>query len=179
MTAFGFAIFLTVAMSAVMYLWARRRKPGTALSWGEAFIAGIFVFTFMLVIYGVLPDAWLKWCDGPLRWRSDKTGIPAGILSSVKILGVRIHLLHNGRRYLGFIPYDHGVLWPKGITFFGRGKVAFNAQAARDIVAGGIYGGAITLNFKGWAWWQKRGKVVSATPELPTSAYGRPLVKRV
>ena len=179
MTAFGFVIFLTVAMTAVMYLWARRRQPGTPLSWGEAIIAAMFVFAYMLIIYGVLPDAWLRWCNGPLRWRSDKIGVPAGVLGNFKFFGAHIRLLHNGRKYLGFIPYDKGVLWPKGITFFGRGKVNFNAQDMGDIGATVIYGIVTVANVKGWLWWQKRGKAAAATPELTTSAYGRPLVKRV
>jgi hypothetical protein len=176
-TALGFVIFLTVAMTGVMYLWARRRQPGTPLSWGEAFIAGLFVFSYMLVIYGVLPDAWLRWVQGPLRWRSDKVGIPAGVLSNFKLFGAHIHLLSNGRKYLGFIPYDKGLLWPKGITFFGRGKLAFNAQDLGDVGVVVIYGAMTTLNIKGWLWWQRRGKAATAVPELPTSAYGRPLVK--
>ncbi|MHB8465588.1 MAG: hypothetical protein ACYDH6_02100 [Acidimicrobiales bacterium] len=178
MTAFGFVIFLTAAMTGVIYLWARRRPPGSPLSWGEAFLGGAFVLAYLLVLYGALPDVWLRWCDGPLKWRSDKLGIPAGVLGNFKLFGAHIHLLSNGRKYLGFIPYDKGALWPHGITFFGRGKVAMNAQALRDIVATGIYGGALVLNVKGWLWWQRRGKTATATPELATSAYGRPLVKR-
>src|SRR5581483_10818446 len=98
-------------MTAVMYFYGKRRTPGAPITWGEAFIGGLFVFSWLLVIYGVLPDTWLKWCDGPLKWRKDRIGIPAGILSHVKILGIDIRLLHNGRRYLGFIPYDQGRLW--------------------------------------------------------------------
>lgn len=170
MTAFVFAIFLTVAMAGAIYLWARRRPAGAPLSWGEAYLGGLFVFVFFLVIYGVLPNQWLQWCDGPLKWRSDKVGIPAGPIG---------WFLHNNRKYLGFIPYQKGVFWPKGITFFGRGKLSFNAQDLRDIVAALIYVVALMGQMKGWLWWQARHKVKSATPELPTSAYGRPLVKKV
>lgn len=170
MTAFVFAILLTGAMAGIIYVWARRRPVGAPLSWGEAYVGGLFVFVFFLVLYGVLPNQWLQWCDGPLKWRSDKVGIPAGPIG---------WFLQNNHKYLGFIPYQKGVFWPHGITFFGRGKLAFNAQDLRDIVAALIYVVALTGQMKGWLWWQARGKARAATPELPTSAYGRPLVKKV
>ncbi len=170
MTAFVFAILLTAVMTGILVGWARRRPPGSSLTWGEAYVGALFVFVWLLVIYGVLPNQWLQWCDGPLKWRSDKLGIPAGPLGWP---------LHNGRRYLGFLPYDKGTFFPRGITFFGRGKLAFNAQDMRDIVAALIYMVMIGINAKGWLWWQARGKARPATPELPTSAYGRPLVKKV
>lgn len=170
MTAFVFAILLTAAMTAVIVVWARRRPVGASMSWGEAFVGALFVFVWMLVIYGVLPNQWLQWCDGPLKWRSDKIGIPAGPIG---------WFLHNGRRYIGFLPYDKGTFWPHGITFFGRGKITFNAQDMRDVVAALIYVVALGGHAKGWLAWQARGKARPATPELPTSAYGRPLVKKV
>ena len=62
MTAFGFAIFLTLAMTGVLYLWGKRRPVGSPLTWGEAFVGGLFVFAWFVVLYGVLPNAWLQWC---------------------------------------------------------------------------------------------------------------------
>lgn len=49
-------------------------------------------------------------------------------------------------------------------------------QAMGDIVAVIIYGGFLTLHIVMFAWWQNRGKVKPA--ELPTSTFGRPLVRR-
>jgi len=169
-TAFIFAILLAAGMTGILYWWGRHRPQGASLSWGEAYVGGLFVFMWFLVLYGVLPNQWLQWCDGPLKWRSDKVGIPAGPIG---------WFLQNNRKYLGFIPYQKGVFWPHGITFFGRGKLAFNAQDLRDIVATIIYGVASGVQMKGWLWWQARHKTRPATQELPTSAYGRPLVKKV
>jgi hypothetical protein len=80
-------------------------------------------------------------------------------------------------KVLFFIPTDKGLLWPHGLTFFGRGKVAITAQAIQDIVATLIYAVAIGGQVVLWGWWQKRGATKPATPEL-TSAYGRPLVRK-
>jgi hypothetical protein len=179
-TAFGFAIFLTGAMTGVLYLWARRRPAGASLSWGEAFVGGLFVFAWFVVLYGVLPDAWLKWCDGPLRWRSDKVGIPAGPLVYIHLWGFKWHPLTDGHKYLGFLKYNKGCLFPTGITFFGRGKIMFNAQDLRDIGVVVVYTFSVALQFMGVAWYQRRNKApAAASRELPTSAYGRPLARNV
>ena len=106
-------------------------------------------------------------------------GHPARAAHYFNLWGWKVHLLRNNRKYLGFLPVDKGVLWPHGITFFGRGKIALNAQAVGDIGATLIYVVGLGVNVKGWLWWQKRGQVRPATPELPRSAYGRPLVKKV
>jgi hypothetical protein len=50
-------------------------------------------------------------------------------------------------------------------------------QALGDMIVVGIYGFFLGLQIFMWSWWQKRGKV-KAAPELPTSTYGRPLVRK-
>lgn len=149
MVAFIASLIVTVLMVLVVVAVAKRRQPGTPLTWGEAFVAGTFVFGLLFLLYGVLPDRWLLWADNELGWRSDSYGIPS--------------------------PF--GRLFEDGITFFGRGRILINAQTIRDIIASGIYIGGLALNFWMWMWWQKRGRR-PATPELETSAYGRPLVKK-
>jgi hypothetical protein len=46
----------------------------------------------------------------------------------------------------------------------------------RDVIVVGIYGIGLGLQIYLWSWWQNRGKAKPA--ELPTSRYGRPLVKK-
>jgi hypothetical protein len=48
-------------------------------------------------------------------------------------------------------------------------------QVVRDLVAVIIYGIGLGAQIALWSLWQNRGKV--KTKELPSSAYGRPLVK--
>jgi len=183
-TSFYSMVVLAVVFTIGLYLWAKRRPVGQGLTWGEAFLGALVVFFYALVIYALVPNAWLQWCTSGLRWRSDKIGIPLGPLHYWRF-GIAGHtlfhltLLKNGRRYLGFLPVNKGVLWPTGITFFGRGKLGVNAGTMQDIGATLIYGIALGVHFKGWLWWQKRGQVQRAAPELPTSAYGRPLVRKV
>ena len=74
----------------------------------------------------------------------------------------RIWIGHNPAAevlHLSWFPFD--------ITF----------QALGDIIVVMIYGLFLGLQIYMWSWWQKRGKAKPA-PELPTSTYGRPLVRK-
>lgn len=149
MVAFIASLIVAGLMVAVVVVVARRREPGTALTWGEAFLAGTFVFGLLFMLYGVIPHLWLAWADNELGWRSDSIGIPT--------------------------PF--GRLFENGVTFGGRGRVVVSAQIIRDIVAAGIYIVGLGVNWWAWLAWQKRGRK-PATPELETSAFGRPLIRK-
>lgn len=154
MTAFAASIVVLALMVGVVIAVGRRRPPGTPLTWGEALVAGVFVFGLLLVVYGVVPNSWLQFADKDLKWRSDKFGIPTGPL-----------------------PFKHHVLFAKGISFQHRGKITISAQAVRDLVATILYVIGGLGQYYMWKWWQNRGKAAPAAPALPTSAYGRPMLK--
>ena len=149
MVAFIASLIVTGLMVAVVLLVARRRAPGSPMTWGEAFLAGTFVFGLLFLLYGVVPHQWLAWADNELGWRSDSIGIPT--------------------------PF--GRLFEDGLDFWGRGRVMITAQSVRDVIAAGIYIAGLAVNFGMWLWWQKRGQK-AATPQIETSAYGRPLLRR-
>ena len=50
-------------------------------------------------------------------------------------------------------------------------------QALGDIIVVGIYGFFLGLQIFIFSWWQKRGRA-KAPAELPTSTFGRPLVRK-
>jgi hypothetical protein len=156
-TAFVTSLVFTGIMVGIVIFVGKRRPRGTPTTWGEAFVAAVFVFGLLLMIYGIVPDRFLRWADGELKWRSDAIGIPVG----------PYHFLGN----------KNNVIFGDGITFFGRGRILVSKEKLRDAVAAGLYIvfglGQIFL----WLWWQNRGKAKPATPELETSAYGRPLVR--
>lgn len=154
MVAFIASLLITGLMIGIVVWVGKRRDPATPLTWGEAFLAGTFVLALMLMLYGVVPDRFLRWADGDLKWRSDKIGVPTGPL-----------------------PFRHHLLWEHGLSFGGRGKVTITAEVVRDILATVIYGVVLGVNFFGWSWWQKRGAKKAEVPALETSAYGRPLVR--
>ena len=140
MVAFVFSLIATVAFTAVGPLYARRRAPGTPLTWGEAMVAALFVFFVMFLAWGVLPHQWLSYADNDLQWRKDKI------------------VMGPGDVFDRFLPFT--------ITY----------EAVRDILAAGIYIVTLGVMIALWAQWQNRGK--EKPKELPTSAYGRPLVKK-
>ena len=132
-------------------LWIGRRRPlGTPVTWGEAFLAGTFVFALMMLAYGVIPHQWLNYADNDLLWRKDKFA-------------------------LGFSP-PFEIKWGHlAKTVSGEGRILVSFEAVRDMIAAGFYivflGGQIAL----WSAWQKRGR---KQPELEvSSAFGRPVVQ--
>ena len=191
MAALIVSIIATVVMSGMVVWFARRRPPGTPLTWGEAFVAALFIFTMMLVVYAVLPSQFLTYADSVLKWRPDKVGIPVGPLHLLpgwphaaspahrfRVLWFVYHAHSAGHgKVFFFIPTSDNRLWPNGLTFFGRGKVVITAYVIRDVIVTVIYVVALGAHVKGWLWWQARGKRKVEQPEL-TSAYGRPLVRK-
>ena len=170
-TAFLVSIIAGLVLTSILVSYGRRRAPGTYLTWGEAFAGATFVFAIFVLAYGVIPHQWLVWCDKELAWRRDKIGIPLGPLA-------KIYSAKEKHKLLGFIPVEKNSAWPKGITFFGRGRVTINAEQIRDTVVSVIYIGFMGVQFSMWSWWQKRGKIAKAKVEreaLASSAYGRPL----
>jgi hypothetical protein len=163
-TAFYTSVVVTLLLVGVIIRVGRKRPPGARLTWGEAIAAALFGFGMLLMIYGVVPDRFLKWADGELKWRSDKIGIPLGPFGSP---------LHS---WFGI--GSNNLLWPNGIKFGGRGKIDFTAQDMRDVVATLIYGVALAGQFLMWRWWQRRGKKTEQPAIAASSAYGRPLVKQ-
>lgn len=163
--AFLFSVILAGAMIGVVLLVGKRRAPGTPLTWGEAFVAGVWVFALLFVIYGVVPHQWLSWADNALRWRSDKIGLPLGPFGgALKAVGLKSQIQKN-------------LLFPNGIPL-PNGHFIITAQALRDIVAAVLYGVFLVGQIILWLWWQNRGKKPAERPAL-VSAYGRPLVRKV
>lgn len=162
MIAFVTSVVITALMIGVVVYVARRRPPGTPLTWGEAFVAAVYLFALLLMVYAVVPDRWLRWADGDLKWRSDKIGIPLGGLG----IG-HYHIFGMKKPYL---------LFHKGITFGGRGKINVSAKTVEDVIVATMYIVFLVAQAGVWLWWQRRGKQVSKAVQK-VSAYGRPLVR--
>lgn len=164
MVAFLFSTLLVLLMVGVVVYIGRRRPPSQRLTWGEAFVAGIWAWTIMFLVYGVVPHQWLAWADNELEWRSDTIGIPLGPFGGlVRALTPNSWVADN-------------LLAPEGIAL-PNGRFIITAQVLRDIIASGIYIVFGLAQIYIWFWWQRRGKKAADKPEL-VSAYGRPLVKR-
>lgn len=153
MVAFLTSMLIAAALIAVVFWYAGRRPVGTPLTWGEAAVAGVFVFFLLFWIYGVVPHQWLTWADSELSWRPDRVWFGPGGQITLPLVG-----------------------WSLQTPWF---PMVVSAQIFRDIIATVIYvvllGGQIWM----WAWWQNRGTRAEAAKAIePTTAYGRPLMKR-
>ncbi len=152
MAAFVSSMIAMMLMVAVCLYVAGRRPIGTPLTWGEAMVAGTWVFGIMMLAYGIVPHQWLNYADNELLWRPDK--LLVGISSGGVVWG-------NDAKNLG-----------------GTGRILINYQAIRDIVASVLYivflGGQMYL----WSVWQKRGRKKPGDVEEARSRFGRPVLRK-
>jgi hypothetical protein len=148
--AFLTSLLITFLLVAVIFAVGKRRPVGAPITWGESTVAGTYVFMIMFWVYGVVPHLWLTWADNELKWRPDT--LVADYIPGFKFMTPQS--LPDGN-------------FPMTITM----------QTLRDIIAVGIYVVFLGVNMYLFAWWQKRG-TKTATTEIVTSDYGRPLVKK-
>ena len=81
MVAFITTLVILVLLIIPVFPYAKRRPVGTPITWGEAILAGTYVFFILFWIYGVVPHQFLTWVQNELGWRADKGFIgPGGIL---------------------------------------------------------------------------------------------------
>lgn len=67
------ATLVVTALMLGLYHWYDKKAPrNKQMTWGEAMIAGTYVFAVFFWVYGVVPHFWLEWADKGLNWRADK-----------------------------------------------------------------------------------------------------------
>ena len=72
MVAFTLSVIVTLAGTAGILAYAKRRPPDAPHTWGEAMFGAMLVFFLLFMAYGVVPHQWLTWAENELAWRSDK-----------------------------------------------------------------------------------------------------------
>lgn len=140
-------------MTLPVFWYAKRRHVGDPFTWGEATVAGTYVFALLFWAYGVVPHQWLTWADTELGWRPDVIWFgPTGSITTP------------------------GVGWVFESDWF---PMTLSAEAFRDIIATLIYVVLLGIQIWLWVWWQNRDKrAAEAAAVEPTTPYGRPLIKR-
>ena len=114
----------------------------------------------------------------PITWGEAMAGSVVVFLAIFLIYGVVPH------QWLAFADNELG--WRKDKIFAGPNSVTTKSlsldlpltisyESIRDVIAAGIYIVALGVQIALWSMWQNRGK--SKPKEIPTSAFGRPLVK--
>jgi hypothetical protein len=69
--AFVVSTVVTVLMTLAIIPYAKRRPPGTPLTWGEAMVSATYVFAIFTLAYGIVPHQWLTLAESELNWRAD------------------------------------------------------------------------------------------------------------
>lgn len=155
MVAFFMSLVILGLLLAPVVPLSKRRKVGTPLTWGEAMVASAYVFFVMFWVYGIVPHQWLTWADAELQWSPSRVWLGPGVSSDIVLPLIHTHIGQGWRQ-----------AFPMNI----------HAEVLRDIIATLIYVVALGANMYLFTWWQKRGE--RTTKPVPTSTFGRPLVKR-
>jgi phosphatidylglycerophosphate synthase len=147
-----------------------------AIVWRHAFNVA-FTLSLLVLVAGCAVVVWYskrRPKDAPLTWGEAMVGALFVFFMMFVAYGIMPH------QWLTFA--DNSLHWRKDKILFGPHDVIHNwlrftisYEAIRDFVAVGLYIVAITFQCLLWSMWQKRGQ--EKPKELPTSAYGRPLVK--
>jgi hypothetical protein len=152
MVALIVSLVILFGLLSLLIPMAKRRPPGTPMTWGEAMVASTFSFFLFFWAYGVVPHLWLTFADNELKWRPDA-------------------FVYTSWGWTGgvFKPQSAGGWMPLTISM----------QTLRDLVAVSIYGLFLVLNVAVWAWWNNRGeRAEKKAKAIPSSQYGRPLARK-
>ena len=63
MVALVTSILITGLMVYAVIAYGRRRPTDRPTSWGEAMLGAAFVFMIFLMVFGVVPDRWVRITD--------------------------------------------------------------------------------------------------------------------
>ena len=148
-----------------------------AIVWRHLFNTA-FSLSLLALVAGAALIVWYskrRPADQPLTWGEAMVAAWLIFLLMFIAYGIMPH------QWLTFA--DNKLHWRKDKLLFGPGdlihrelRFTISYEAIRDFVAVGLYVVAVAVQCVLWAMWQRRGQ--EKPKELPTSAYGRPLVKK-
>jgi hypothetical protein len=137
--AFTGSLLLSLAMTAGILLYAKRRPKNALLTWGQAMAAATYVSFLLFFFFGVVPDRWRVYSANELGMRSD--AMLAG-------------------------PGSTGWLGPEGL--WKSFPLQISKAVVSDFVTVNIYMIGLVATFKVWGAWQRRGEGVTDDVEKST-----------
>ena len=72
MVALFTSIIITVLMVWAIFAYGKRRPTDQPTTWGEAMLGAAFVFMLLLMIFGVVPDRWVRLTDNEWGWSVER-----------------------------------------------------------------------------------------------------------
>jgi len=62
------SLVITGLMIGAIFWYGKRRPVGRPTTWGEAMIGSTFIFMLLMMVFGVVPDRWVRYTDNELGW---------------------------------------------------------------------------------------------------------------
>ncbi len=56
----------------VVVTYGKRRPTDRPTTWGEAMLGAVFVFMLLLMVFGILPDRWVRLTDNEWGWSVER-----------------------------------------------------------------------------------------------------------
>jgi hypothetical protein len=137
--AFTGSLLLSLAMTAAIILYAKRRPKDAELTWGQAMWAATYVSFLLFFFFGVVPDRWRVYSAGELGMRSDAI-----------LMG----------------PGSTGWIGPNGL--WKSFPLEISKATVSDLMTVNIYMAGLVGTFVVWGIWQKRGEGTSDEVETST-----------
>lgn len=72
------SIVVTALMIWAIIAYGKRRPTDRPTTWGEAMFGAAFVFMLLMMVFGIVPDRWVRWTDNELGWSVEKLAFTEG-----------------------------------------------------------------------------------------------------
>ena len=72
MVALVTSILITGLMISGVVAYGKRRPIDRRTSWGEAMVGATFVFMLFMMVFGVVPDRWVRLTDNEWGWSVER-----------------------------------------------------------------------------------------------------------
>ena len=150
--------------------------PGVSVPFLTSFVISL------ILIFAVIPYGKRRPVGKPVTWGEAMIGSTYAFGVMLLAFGIVPNAwIDHTDRNLGWHK-DKIIFGPGGIlkpqTAGGWNPITLQYEAVRDIVVVLIHVYFFGLLIFIWNWWQKRGSGAPTVPEIETSSYGRPLVKK-
>ncbi|WP_419842563.1 hypothetical protein [Candidatus Poriferisodalis sp.] len=72
MVALVTSILVTAAMVVLLVWYGKRRPTDRPTTWGEAMLAAAYIFMLLLLLFGIVPDRWIRLTDNEWGWSVER-----------------------------------------------------------------------------------------------------------
>ena len=78
MVALVTSILVTVLMVMLLMWYGKRRPSDRPTTWGEAMLGAAYVFMLLLLVFGIVPDRWIRLTDNEWGWSVERFLVTEG-----------------------------------------------------------------------------------------------------